>query len=755
MMLTALSKRGLLLLAAICLNPGAGELLAQWESWRGPRGTGYSDGTDYPSSFTPGGENVVWQKPIGGRSTPVVHGGNVYTLSLGGEGIEAHEQLTCFDAETGEVKWTSDFNVFHTTIPGPRVGWASPCVDPETGYIYIHGVQGLFRCYTPEGKIVWSRSLTEDQGRISGYGGRTHTPVVDGDLVILSFLNSSLGAQGPGKHRYMACDKRTGEIVWWSDPGGQPLDTTYSTPVVTLIHGMRALICPAADGAVHALKVRTGEKIWSYRLSKRGFNVSPVVVGKRLYVAHSEENLDTTHKGTVACIDIEAKPDDSGDITESGKVWRTDGLEVGYSSPLYHDGILYVVDNPGNLIALDAENGKELWRHSLGTVGKGSPVLVDGKIYVGEVNGRFSIVEPSRESCKELSQYTFESDEGFVVEIFGSPAVARGRIYFTTSLETYCIGKEDWKGQAATSPAPLVEPEIDRSAPVAHVQIRPAEVILSPGQKAEFTLHTFNERGQPLGSGVEATEWTLKGLLGTLDEGRLSIPVVSRHQFGLVEARVGDHSTSARVRVVPDLPITEDFDALMPGQLPTGWLGASPPKFRIVDLDGERVLMKHGTRFELKFMRARAYIGPSSLKNYTIQADLRGDLQGRKMPDMGLINQRYEIYMMGHRRPTGRKLRVISWVADRRVFENVAFPWEPGKWYTLKFSVSPAEGGALVRGKVWEKGTAEPADWTIQTLDPRPNLEGSPGIYAFSAGTTQTKPGTNVYFDNIVITPNP
>ena len=301
-------QRGSFYLAALFLTWSASSLHAQWESWRGPLGSGYSDGTEYVSKFSLEGENILWSKPIGGRSTPVIHNGNVYMLCIGGEGINAHERLVCFNAETGDVKWISDFNVFHTTIPGPRVGWASPCVDPATGNIFIHGVQGLFRCYTPEGKIVWSRSLTEDNGRISGYGGRTHTPVVDGDLVILSFLNSSFGPQGPGKHRYMACDKKTGEIVWWADPGGKPYDTTYSTPVVTTIHGVRALICPAADGAIHALKVRTGEKIWTYRLSKRGFNVSPVVVGNKLFIAHSEENLDTTHKGTVACINIEASP---------------------------------------------------------------------------------------------------------------------------------------------------------------------------------------------------------------------------------------------------------------------------------------------------------------------------------------------------------------------------------------------------------------------------------------------------------------
>ena len=42
-------------------------------------------------------------------------------------------------------------------------------------------------CFDKDGKIIWSRSLTEELGRISGYGGRTHSPIIEGD-----FLESSL-----------------------------------------------------------------------------------------------------------------------------------------------------------------------------------------------------------------------------------------------------------------------------------------------------------------------------------------------------------------------------------------------------------------------------------------------------------------------------------------------------------------------------------------------------------------------------------
>ena len=109
------------------------------------------------------------------------------------------------------------------------------CGDKETGYVYLHSVSGIFRCYDPDGKVVWEHSLGEDFGKISGYGGRTQTPIIDEDRVIVSFMATNWGAtKGPAPlHYYYAFDKKTGELQWVTAPGGKPKDTNYS---LSLIH---------------------------------------------------------------------------------------------------------------------------------------------------------------------------------------------------------------------------------------------------------------------------------------------------------------------------------------------------------------------------------------------------------------------------------------------------------------------------------------------------------------------------------------
>ena len=142
-------------------------------------------------------------------------------------------------------------------------------------------------------------------------------------------------------------------------------------PAVAVIGGKRILIAAAADGWVYGMLARTGEKLWSYKLSKRGLNTSIVVEGNYAYVSHSEEKYTTTQMGAVLCIDASK----TGDITEDGAVWRHDDLTVGYAAPALANGRLYVVNNAATMICFDAKTGKKFWEYDMGRVGKSSPTV--------------------------------------------------------------------------------------------------------------------------------------------------------------------------------------------------------------------------------------------------------------------------------------------------------------------------------------------------------------------------------------------
>lgn len=229
-------------------------------------------------------------------------------------------------------------------------------------------------------------------------------------------------------------------------------------------------------------------------------------------------------------------------------------------------------------------------------------------------------------------------------------------------------------------------------------------------------------------------------------------------QNGYVQAKVGDLTARARVRVAPLLPITQDFEAVPVGAIPSGWINLGG-KFIVEEReDGgkkNRVLKKLANNPMSSLARANAYIGMPSLKDYTIEADLMGAEKRSQLPNMGVINSRYTLWLDGGE----PRLLLSSWEANHRLEKIIPFEWKPDVWYRFKLQVLVEKGEAVCRGKVWPRDEKEPAAWTAEIKDPIPNAEGSPGIYAYALGIIdkgggQFSPGTEVFYDNIRVRPN-
>ncbi|HZM98378.1 MAG TPA: PQQ-binding-like beta-propeller repeat protein, partial [Pyrinomonadaceae bacterium] len=193
-----------------------------WAEWRGPARDGVSPEKNLPMKWSPRGDNLAWKAPYGGRSAPIVMGDRVYLQNIAGKGETEQERIMCFNADTGKLLWEHKFNIYLSDVPPHRVGWASPVGDPSTGNVYVFGVGGNLIGLNRDGKVLWERSLAEDFGLLTTHGGRTVSPIVDGDLVIVSGVTAQWGKHAPAAHRFMAFDKKTGETVYVSAPGGRP-----------------------------------------------------------------------------------------------------------------------------------------------------------------------------------------------------------------------------------------------------------------------------------------------------------------------------------------------------------------------------------------------------------------------------------------------------------------------------------------------------------------------------------------------------
>src|SRR4026208_23105 len=457
---------------SLCVLLLTSTFISDWTEWRGPARDGVSMEKGLPTSWSPTGQNLAWKVPYGGRSAPIVMGNRVFLQNTAGKGELEQERVMCFNADTGKLLWEHRFNIYLSDVPPHRVGWASPVGDPATGNVYVFGVGGNLIGFNRDGKVLWERSLGEDFGLLTTHGGRTESPIIDGDMVIVSGVTFQWGEHGRGAHRFMAFDKKTGETMWVSAPGGRPYDTTYAPPIIANINGTRLLIQGASDGVVHAIKAQTGEPVWKYEISKRGINTGVVVKGTTAILTHSEENLASSEMGMMVAIDATAK----GEIKPENVKWTVYGWQGGGSSPVIDGDRLYQLDNGANVAAFDVNTGKQLWLQNLGTIQKASPVFADGKLYVGTENGKFFILKPTATGCEILDQDQLGT-EAQPEAIVGSAAVSNGRIFFASDSGLYAIGKKSNSSSSHTNANAAVGSSVS-SQPATWVQVVPTELIL-------------------------------------------------------------------------------------------------------------------------------------------------------------------------------------------------------------------------------------------------------------------------------------
>jgi outer membrane protein assembly factor BamB len=741
---------------------------ADWPDWRGPMQDRHYDGPPLVTSFDPeAGTNVLWKSDeAGGISTPVIMRGKLFTLVRHKPGTtEEAEKVLCLDAATGKKLWENVFNVYLSDVPAERVGWSAVIADPSSNTVFAHGVCGAFTAIdATTGKTKWQRSLHEEFGFLSTYGGRTNIPVVFEDLVIASAVVTGWGDTARPAHRFLGLDKATGEVRWMNGTKELPEDTTYSTPSLAALGGHAALIFGSSDGSVWNFQPRTGKAVWNFKLSRRGLNVAPLVQGEDVFISQAEENLDNTSMGSVTRF----KGVGTGDITATNVVWQKKGVMDGRSMPVVLGDRVYFVDDGAKIYAFDKETGEPVGKpvKLLGTIVRGSPLVADGKLYACSTSG-WHVLEPTKDGLKFVNRMRLNDED----EVTASPVACNGLVYLTTNARLYCLGeKMAGPGDSRDSgPSPDIVAASTGGTPgePAWVQVVPAEAQIAAGATVPLKVRLFDAAGRFVKESPAEFATTAGGMS---KEGVYTAPA-SGHTAAIITAKVGSLEGKSRVRSMPPLPWRFDFEdiplaadpktGVVKGEPPLPWIGM---RYRHVvrDVAGSKCLVKVTTI--PKGTRSQGWIGPIGLHDYSVQADFRAQetgvekpgspasdtpkssgsdadaftkkfgnpaaLEKARMPDMGLVAQRYTLDLMG----ASQQLQLRSWPPQVATYfsKTIPFAWEAGRWYTMKLEARTKDGSAVLRGKVWPRGEKEPEAWTIEGVHAAGNLQGSPGFFGNS-----------------------
>jgi outer membrane protein assembly factor BamB len=398
----------------------AASLLAagNWPDFRGPRGDGHSAATDLPLRWNES-DNVRWKIAIEGRgwSSPVVWGQQVWMTTASEDGRQL--SALAVDLETGRM--AHNLPVFEVAEPqpiDPTNSYASPSPLIEEGRVFVHfGTYGTACIDTTGGRILWSRR----DFPVDHQKGPGSSPVLFENLMIFS-------CDGNDVQYMVALEKTTGCVVWRTersaDLSGRHPDyrKSFSTPLIHVAEEQPLLISTAA-GAVYGYDPRTGRELWRVRYGGHTNVARPLAEGSAALIntGFARPELWAVRLGG------------SGDVTETNVLWRvTRGVST-KPSPLWIDGLLFMVTDSGGLVTcLDAATGQVLATRRLGGNYAASPLYAPGRIYLFSEEGRTTVLSADEHLCVLAEN---RLDDGFLA----SPAVSGRTLVLRTRRHLYRI----------------------------------------------------------------------------------------------------------------------------------------------------------------------------------------------------------------------------------------------------------------------------------------------------------------------------
>ncbi len=735
-----------------------------WLHWRGPNLDGISPAKQkLATDLTLGGPNHRWVFKAHGAGTPVIADGRVYAMCYYGEsGEDVIEAIVCLDVKTGAKIWEHLFKDFLSDTVYNRYAIGAPYVDAETGNVYCESSCGVITAFTRDGKQLWQRSMMEEFGRLTFPNSRTGSLITDGGMLYAKAITANWGTDGPASTRYYAFDKLTGDLIWSSTPGTTPpVDNPMGAPIFADLGGHRVFYAGAGCGNVVCVNARTGEPVWRFKLSNGGLNSDMLLAGPgKLIAIHGKENIDSSTQGRLVALKIPTEYPTGPKplvIGKEAELWRNDEFSAFSSSPLLINGRVYATNANGTFTCADAATGKTLWSEKLGADQvHASPAYADGRFYVPMHEARVFVIE--EKDGKPVIVSNNKMENGTVC--LGAPAFYGDSIFIFTKDGLHCFGPK------ATAPiippaTPAPKPAALSTAPIAALQVLPAEFAIIPGQSQTLKVWGLDATGRRVrevtseatfAKFIPPTAQVRAEVDADLTAGVIKAGPAAKLSAGSIQAKWNNLAATTRGRVIATYGHKENFSSLPLGQKnnegtdvgfpPLPWLGARV-KWHIFEKDGEKFA---GNRLDsLLFMRTMNFIGGPDMKNYTFEADVMTDGNRRVMSNVGVVNQRYLFNMAAN----NRILEVSS--THERFAASVPFEATANTWYRLKTRVDrdkTGEGG-FVRAKLWPRGEPEPAKWTLEVRQEKIHQQGAPAVYAFSPQSMK-----RVFIDNLSITAN-
>ncbi|OHB77545.1 MAG: hypothetical protein A2W31_18180 [Planctomycetes bacterium RBG_16_64_10] len=353
---------------------------------------------------------LLWRQPIGGGwSAFAVVGQYAVTQEQRGD----LEMVVCYEAQTGRVVWShADAGRFSSVLggDGPR---ATPTV--YDGKIYVQSPRGALTCLDgADGSVVWSHDLLDEHGTHNLQWGRSGSPLVVDDLVIVS-------AGGTAGRSLVAYQAQRGILAW---SAGNDV-SSYSSPALATLCGIRQVVVVNQDWVV-GHRLSDGQPLWRETWpGNSGSNASasqPVAVGgDRLFLS----------KGYGIGCELLTLSSDGTDALAAHVLWQRPMLmRTKLTNVVLRDDHVYGLSQ-GVLECVELARGRRRWKQ--GRYGHGQILLVGDLILIMAETGEVALVEASPAQYRELGR--FQALDG---KTWNNPALAGPYLLVRNAEEAAC-----------------------------------------------------------------------------------------------------------------------------------------------------------------------------------------------------------------------------------------------------------------------------------------------------------------------------
>ncbi len=424
--------------AASCAFAAQPSTTGDWPDFLGPHRDGHADvtgiRTDWPLP-------IVWQTEIGVSYTaPTVASERLFEYGR----YDKLVKLNCRNADTGQLLWTKSHKTAYTDMLGYNNGPRStPVVNG--GCVYTMSAEGLLQCRKVEdGALVWENETSETFGVVTNFFGVGSTPIVAGDLVIANIggspagqppdvysANGNVAANGTG---VVAFDKQTGKVEW---KAGDEL-ASYASPTVATIDGVE-LVLVFARGGLIAVRIDDGQVAFEFPYRSallESVNAStPIVVGNKVFLSETYELGSTL---------LEVDQNSAQVVWSDKQRGRDMAMQLHWNTPVYHDGYLYGSSGrhsgAAELRCVDFRTGKVAWSER--GLGRCSLTYADDHLVCLGEDGNVRLIKATPDAFAEVARMDPAGADGsplITPDAWVAPVIAGGKLYLRGADRLVCF----------------------------------------------------------------------------------------------------------------------------------------------------------------------------------------------------------------------------------------------------------------------------------------------------------------------------